>query len=92
MTDDPKYELSIKGTTYADIDKVKIRLWCDHNAEWTGTIDELCSAALTTKELLAAIDAGELDISQCMICHRPVVCIPDGLPMCRFCAAKEGKP
>lgn len=87
---EPKYELSIGGTTYAEFEKVKIRHWCDHNAQWTGTLDELCHAALTTKELLAAIADGGYDLSQCMMCRRPVVGLPDGMPMCRFCAEREG--
>jgi hypothetical protein len=43
-------------------------------------------AALT--ELHAAITRGGLDISCCMNCGAPVVCIPDGLPMCEACAVK----
>lgn len=39
------------------------------------------------KELHAAIERGGLDISCCMDCGAPVVCIPDGLPMCDGCAA-----
>ena len=40
--------------------------------------------------LVAAIDRGGYDVSACMICQELVVCIPDGLPMCRQCAEKAG--
>ena len=40
--------------------------------------------------LVAAIDRGGYDVSPCMICQELVVCIPDGLPMCRHCAEKAG--
>lgn len=36
-----------------------------------------------------AIEAGGYDLSLCQ-CGKPVVCIPDGLPMCQECAEKEG--
>jgi hypothetical protein len=29
--------------------------------------------------------AGGLDLSPCMICGDPVVCLPDGMPMCESC-------
>ena len=40
--------------------------------------------------LVAAIDRGGYDVSACMICQELVVCIPDGLAMCRPCAEKAG--
>lgn len=36
-----------------------------------------------------AIKAGGWDISPCGMCGTPVVCLPDGLPMCEACAVKE---
>lgn len=41
------------------------------------------SRAIITAE---AIDRGGWDMSPCMGCSLPVVCIPDGLPMCESCA------
>ena len=41
--------------------------------------------------LVAAIDRGGYDVSPCMICQELVVCILDGLAMCRPCAEKAGK-
>ena len=37
----------------------------------------------------SAIKAGGWDISPCGSCGQPVVCLPDGLPMCESCAVKE---
>lgn len=47
------------------------------------TAVEDCEAAA---ELLDAIDRSGLDVSLCMECGAPVVCIPDGMPMCEPCA------
>ena len=40
--------------------------------------------------LVAAIERGGYDVSPCLICQELVVCIPDGLAMCRHCAEKAG--
>ena len=40
--------------------------------------------------LVAAIDRGGYDVSACVICQELVVCIPDGLAICRQCAEKAG--
>ena len=40
--------------------------------------------------LVAAIDRGGYDVSPCLICQELVVCIPDGLAICRQCAEKAG--
>ena len=31
-----------------------------------------------------------LDISPCKSCGESVICIPDGIPMCKACAGKKG--
>lgn len=36
----------------------------------------------------ASIDLSGLDVSPCMDCGTPIVCIPDGMPMCEKCAGK----
>ena len=41
--------------------------------------------------LTAAIERSGFDVSPCMICQEPVICIPDGLAMCRDCAEKASK-
>ena len=40
--------------------------------------------------LVAAIDRGGYDVSPCLICQELVVCIADGLAICRPCAEKAG--
>ena len=40
--------------------------------------------------MIAAIDRGGYDVSPCLICQELVVCIPDGIAMCRQCAEKAG--
>lgn len=49
-------------------------------------VDGASESAL--RELHVAIERGGLDLSCCMDCGAPVVCIPDGLPMCEGCATK----
>ena len=41
-------------------------------------------------ELRAAIDRGGWDISLCGLCGLPVVCLPDGAPLCESCAKDHG--
>jgi hypothetical protein len=43
-----------------------------------------------TEHLVAeALERSPFDMSDCMVCGLPVICIPDGLPMCNECAEKE---
>jgi hypothetical protein len=39
--------------------------------------------------VLKAVDAIGLEVSPCVGCSRPILRIPDGLPLCDSCAAKE---
>lgn len=39
--------------------------------------------------LRQAIDDGGFDLSACGCCGATVICIPDGLPMCRQCATEN---
>lgn len=39
--------------------------------------------------LQAAIERSGLDVSLCMTCGEPVVCLPDGVQMCESCWRKE---
>lgn len=66
-------------------------------------IEQMASEALQILQkkllcLVQAIERSGLDISPCMRCGEPVVCIPDGLPMCKACATADwqravgGKP
>ena len=42
------------------------------------------------RKLYEAIERSGFDLSPCMQCGEAVVCIPDGLAMCRQCAEKAG--
>lgn len=52
-------------------------------------IEQLCDGK---RVLLEAIDAGGMELYQCKGCGRPVVAIPDGLPMCEKCAVEAAEP
>ncbi len=41
------------------------------------------------RELLAIIKSSGYDVSPCMTCGEPIVCIPDGMPCCDACGKKE---
>lgn len=51
---------------------------------------ELAMAMRTAAAQVQAIEDGGYDLSPCGVCGKPVVCIPDGLPMCGGCARKDG--
>lgn len=42
------------------------------------------------RALDGAIKRSGFDVSPCQICNQLVVCIPDGLAMCKPCAEKAG--
>ena len=50
---------------------------------------EMLVYAVRCSILMEAIERGGWDISPCGDCGRPVVCIPDGLPMCEACAKES---
>ena len=62
--------------------------------QWLRQVGRVGAHAVASLEialaLVAAIDRGGYDVSPCMICQELVVCIPDGLAMCRQCAEKAG--
>lgn len=41
------------------------------------------------KALRDALNRSPFDISPCMTCNEPTVCLPDGLPICYECGLKE---
>jgi hypothetical protein len=53
-------------------------------AQWVAKLQREIEA------LLKALQAGGMDIAPCKSCGQPVVCIPDGLALCRACAEKDG--
>lgn len=46
-------------------------------------------AADLIEALQTAIFDGGFDLSPCRVCGKVIVCIPDGVPVCETCAAKE---
>lgn len=48
-----------------------------------------CNDCRQAAEVIQAIDRGGMDISPCLECGLPVVCIPDGMPLCEACATKD---
>jgi hypothetical protein len=40
--------------------------------------------------LVQAINDSGMDLAPCRLCGKPIVCIPDGLAICRACAEKDG--
>ena len=72
--------------TAADLSRIIDGATPYHRSETAKTVASL-EIALA---LVAAIDRGGYDVSPCLICQELVVCIPDGIAMCRHCAEKAG--
>lgn len=67
--------------------------WKTKQIDWPpGSARDVANATLIDAGLAlsAAIDRGGYDVSPCQACGEPVVCIPDGLAMCRHCAERAG--
>ena len=63
----------------------------DHNKGPEILLSEECKAPLDAYlELWAAVERSGYNVSPCLICQELVVCIPDGIAMCRHCAEKAG--
>lgn len=43
-------------------------------------------------DVAQAVADSDMDVSPCSMCHKPILCIPDGLPCCEACAKKEDAP
>lgn len=54
--------------------------------DWTA--EQLRKARAELGELRGALSLSAFDVSPCGACGLPVVCIPDGLPMCEPCAKR----
>jgi len=52
--------------------------------------DRTVAALEVALSLVAAIERSGFDICPCMVCGSSIVCIPDGLAMCKPCAEKAG--
>ena len=44
---------------------------------------------ISANDIIKAILRSGFDLSPCRICGLPVVCIPDGLPVCEKCGRAE---
>jgi hypothetical protein len=42
--------------------------------------------------LVQAIHDSDMDLSPCRLCGKAVICLPDGLALCRACAATAEDP
>jgi len=51
-------------------------------AQWVAKLQREITA------LLKAMEAGGMDIAPCKSCGQLVICIPDGLALCKDCAEK----
>ena len=47
--------------------------------------EQLQSAATALDIYREAMERSGLDISPCMVCGEPLMCLPDGMPMCNSC-------
>lgn len=72
---------------HVSIEPVVHQDWC----KWKVTINREPFVGQTPLEAIKhAVDGCEdLDIAPCRQCERPVVTLPDGLTLCRGCAAAE---
>lgn len=83
----------------SDGDDIVKRLM-DYDRCHDGDVDEAADEIVSLRQRLAVAEAAlarsPYDISPCLLCGAPVVCLPDGMPMCQPCAeseaALEGKP
>jgi hypothetical protein len=42
--------------------------------------------------LVQAIHDSDMDLAPCRLCNKPIICIPDGLTLCRACVATAEDP
>lgn len=60
-------------------------------AQWVAKLQrEITGLQREITALLKAMEAGGMDVAPCKSCGQPVVCIPDGLALCRACVEKDG--
>ena len=70
----------------------RIRLMAEGDPTWDLSPDDTAALAELLSRwdgLTAAVADGGWDLAPCMVCSRPVICVPEGLAMCVECAAKE---
>ena len=42
--------------------------------------------------LTGAIKDSGMDLAPCLVCGKPIICLPDGLALCRACVATAEDP
>ena len=74
----------------ASLDPNDVKTRCQIAYQVSIVLNQMLNSASMLFDLLHdAIDRGGYDVSPCGSCGDPVVCIPDGLPLCESCALKE---
>lgn len=53
--------------------------------------EESTDSELLAKWFIDLLDRSGLDVSPCRLCENTVICIPDGLAICKACAKEVGK-
>ena len=74
-------------TARGDFDKC-IKNQCSVRENW-GFRAAVARANANADELRAALARSPYDVAACSECGRPVVCLPDGQPVCNECAKGE---
>lgn len=74
----------------ASLDPNDVKTRCKVAYQVSIVLNQMLNSAAGLSDLLQdAIDRGGYDLSPCGSCGNPVVCIPDGLPLCESCALEE---
>jgi hypothetical protein len=71
-----------------DIEELQAKLDAAVDAHRSAGFAEIADATSALVNIGEEIDTAGYDLSPCR-CGALVVCIPDGLPLCRECAEKE---
>jgi hypothetical protein len=61
---------------------------CERCKELRGVIVD--QEIMHQTRLTELLDRSGMDISPCRLCGKPVICLADGLPLCKNCAERVG--
>ena len=53
--------------------------------------EKLNDSEFTAKWLVDLLDRSGLDVAPCRLCENTVICVPDGLALCKACAEGVSK-
>lgn len=74
----------------ASLDPNDVKTRCKVAYQVSIVLNQMLNSAAGLSDLLQdAIERGGYDLSPCGSCGNPVVCIPDGLPLCEACAERD---